>query len=239
MAQILRGIVTTLDVSRLGRISFMVIGYPYGIEKFFEGDPSARRHFDIIELSVMPREDAKSVLEKGFIKIGLDYSMDSLEKHIDTAGGYPHSIQVIGHNLVEQDQDNMIDEKDWNEALSKSALELQSKDFSMMYDFKGKMNLREYVLNVLALAGRPMSKFELKDHLGGKNIYTANCLGELKKKGAIIEATDGTLTLHSMLFRAAILIHIFTQTSKNSELEVLLQKFMPSATKELISTDKN
>jgi len=238
VAQILRGIVTTLDVSRLGRVSFMVIGYPYGVEKFFEGDPSARRHFDVIELSVMPREDAKSVLMKGFDKIGLQCSKESLEKHIDTAGGYPHSIQIIGHNLVEQDRDGMIDEKDWGEALSRSALELQSKDFSEMYDFKGKMTLREQLVNVLALAGRPMSKLELKDHLGGKNIYTASCLGELKKSGAVTESTGGILTLHSMLFRAAVLIHIFTQTSKNTELEELVQKLMPTASQGLLSSEK-
>jgi hypothetical protein len=60
-AQILRSISTTLDVSRLGKISFIVIGYPEGMERFFKGDTSARRHFDIIELAVMPRIDAKEL----------------------------------------------------------------------------------------------------------------------------------------------------------------------------------
>lgn len=67
-AQILRAISTTLDVSRLGKISFIVIGYPEGMEKFFGGDPSARRHFDVIELAVMPRDEAKEVLVKALIR---------------------------------------------------------------------------------------------------------------------------------------------------------------------------
>ena len=67
-AQILRAIATTLDVNQQGKISFMVIGYADGIERFFAGDPSARRHFDMIPLSAMPRNEAKEILVKGFQK---------------------------------------------------------------------------------------------------------------------------------------------------------------------------
>jgi hypothetical protein len=100
-AQVLRAISTTLDVNRLGKVSFMVLGYPDGIERFFTGDPSARRHFDMIELTAMPRNEAMDVLTKGFEKIALSFSRDDLARNIDVAGGYPHSIQVIGHHLVD------------------------------------------------------------------------------------------------------------------------------------------
>lgn len=226
-AQILRSISTTLDVSRLGKISFMVIGYPEGMERFFKGDPSARRHFDIIELTVMPRNEAKEVLTKGFSISKLTHDDHALEQNIDVAGGYPHSIQVIGHNLVEVDRDGKIGADDWTSALMKSAAEMARKEFSDLYDFKGKGTLRETVLNVLALAQRPMTKQELRDAVGGKNIYTATCMGELKKTGAVSEIADGLIILHSMLFRAAILIHLYTHADRNPVYQEQIQKFAP------------
>jgi hypothetical protein len=227
-AQILRAISTTLDVSRLGKISFMVLGYPDGMDRFFKGDPSARRHFDIIELTAMPRTDAKEVLIKGFSRANLTYDEQALEQNIDVAGGYPHSIQVIGHNLVEVDRDGKISADDWTAALMKSAAEMARKEFSDLYDFKGKGTLRETVLNVLALAQRPMTKQELRDAVGGKNIYTATCMGELKKSGAVTEIADGSIILHSMLFRAAVLIHLYTHADRNPAYQEQIQKFSPA-----------
>lgn len=227
-AQILRAISTTLDVSRLGKISFIVIGYPDGMDRFFKGDPSARRHFDIIELTAMSRDEAKEVLTKGFTKSSLTYDEPVLEQNIDVAGGYPHSIQVIGHNLVEADHDGKIGADDWTSALMKSAAEMARKEFSDLYDFKGKGTLRETVLNVLALAKRPMTKQELRDAVGGKNIYTATCMGELKKTGAVTEIADGSIILHSMLFRAAVLVHLYTHADRNPAYQKMIQEFSPT-----------
>jgi len=223
-AQILRAIATTLDVNQQGKISFMVIGYVDGIERFFAGDPSARRHFDVINLSVMPRNEAKEILIKGFQKVGLSHEEAALDRNIDVAGGYPHSIQIIGHQLVEVDQDDHIDEEDWKQALQMAALELARKDFLEMYDFNGKGTLRETVLNILALSG-PQTKQQLRDLTDGKNIYTETCMGILKKSGAVRELQDGTVMLHSMLFRAAILIHLYTHAQTNKSFEDLIKRF--------------
>ncbi|EQD39263.1 PyrBI operon leader peptide, partial [mine drainage metagenome] len=227
-AQILRAISTTLDVNRLGKISFMIIGYPEGVERFFAGDPSARRHFDILDLSPMPREEAKEILAKGFESIHLNYDEKEMDKRIDVAGGYPHSIQMIGHYLVDLDQDGNIDGKDWEKALKKSAEELARKDFSEMYDFKGKGTLRETVLNILALEGKPLSKQKLRDLTEGKNIYTKTCLGELKRSGAVKEMPDGMVALHSMLFRAAILVHIYTKANDDKAYSQMIRKYVPT-----------
>jgi Cdc6-like AAA superfamily ATPase len=224
-AQILRAISTTLDVNRHGKISFIVIGYPDGIERFFAGDPSARRHFDVINLTVMPRNEAKEILIKGFEKVGLTYDEEALEHNIDVAGGYPHSIQIIGHQLVDVDIDNHIAEDDWKQALQMAAVELARKDFLEMYDFNGKGTIRETVLNILALAGRPLTKLQLRDFTDGKNIYTETCMGILKKSGAVRELPDGTVMLHSMLFRAAILIHLYTHAQTNKMLDDLIKRF--------------
>jgi len=223
-AQVLRTIATTLDVNQLGKISFMIIGYAEGMNQFFEGDPSARRHFDLINLEVMPKEEAKEVLTKGFQKAGLTYDEKVLEKNIDVAGGYPHSIQIIGHNLIDVDENQNIDQDDWTKALRQSAIELTQKDFSGLYDFKAKGTIRETVLNILALRGRPMSKQEIKKLSDGKNIYTETCLGALRKSGAIRETPDGTIVLHSMLFRAAILIHLYTHAPENQHYSDMIKR---------------
>jgi len=223
-AQILRAIATTLDVNGQGKISFMVIGYADGIERFFAGDPSARRHFDVINLTVMPRNEAREILIKGFEKVGLTFDKDALDRNIDVAGGYPHSIQIIGHQLVDVDQDDHIGEDDWKQALQMAAVELARKDFLEMYDFNGKGTLRETVLNILSLAG-PLTKLQLRDFTDGKNIYTETCMGILKKSGAVRELRDGTVMLHSMLFRAAILIHLYTHSQVNKSFEDLIKRF--------------
>lgn len=197
------------------------------MDRFFAGDPSARRHFDIVELASMPRPEAKEVLTKGFEKAGVTYDESALERHIDVAGGYPHSIQMIGHHLIEADSDQKITDEDWDRALRLSAIELTRKDFSEMYDFKGKGTLRETVLNILALVAVPTTKQNLRDLADGKNIYTSTCLGELKKSGAIKERPDGTIVLHSMLFRAAILIHLYTQASSINAYKELIDRFAP------------
>ena len=145
---------------------------------------------------------------------------------------------MIGHHLVEVDRDGRITEEDWSEAMRRSALELTRKNFSDMYDFTGKGTLRETVLNILALGERPMTKKELSDHTAGKNIYTATCLGELKKSGAVKEQPDGTMALHSMLFRAAILIHLYTHVKTNETYRDLISRFGPSESSQALPAQK-
>ena len=108
--------------------------------------------------------------------------------------------------------------------MQKSAVELTRKDFSEMYDFSGKGTLRETVLSILALSETPLNKQQLRDLTEGKNIYTPTCLGELKKSGAVRELADGTIGLHSMLFRAAILIHLYTHSETNDSYRELIRR---------------
>ena len=143
VAQILRSISATLDINGHGNLSFLIIGYPEAITTFFSGDPSAKRNFDQFSLENMPDDEAAEILIKGFNEGGIIYEEQLIQKKIGGAGGYPHSIQVLGHNLVEVDSDNCINDEDWVKAISKAALELQGKDFSNLYDFQGKPRLRE------------------------------------------------------------------------------------------------
>ncbi len=212
IAQMLRGITTTLDVNGFGNISFMVIGYSEIVDNFFEGDPSAKRSFDLIHLTSMPLEEAKDILVKGLNEVKASFDEKPFNDVMIT-GGYPHSIQVLGHNLIEEDKDNHIDKEDWRNAVQVTALELQTKDFSSLYNFKGKKTLREEIMNVLAYVGTPISKSILVKKF--KSIYTKSCLPELKKTGAVKEDQEtGQLSLHSTLFRSAILLHIFPKLKR-------------------------
>lgn len=214
IAQIFRSITTTLDMNGHGNVSFLILGYTSEISKFFNGDPSAKRSFDSFPLETMPDDEAADILFKGFKQAGINYKKDLIQDKIGETGGYPHSIQVLGHKLVDFDTDNSIDEVDWKEAIGATAIELQLKDFSTMYNFEGRIRLREEVLNVLALMPGSVQKSDLAKEFDkkGNNIYTRSCLPELKKSGAIKEdAESGLLSLQSTLFKSAIRLHVFSR----------------------------
>lgn len=217
IAQLIRSITTTLDMNDLGNISFIIIGYSESIQSFFEGDPSARRSFDSILLTGMPREEAKEVLVKGFKEAKITYDEKELDEKVHLAGGYPHSLQVLGHNLIEVNKDDYISAEDWKKAISEAARELQNKDFLNLYNFKGKPKLREEILNILAMLFVPVPKSILAKEFPS-NIYSSSCLPELKKSGAVKEDPEtGNLSLHSHLFQSAILFHVLTKPDFSNE----------------------
>ncbi len=213
VAQILRSVITTLDMNGLGNIAFLIISHPETVKRFFKKDPSAKRSFDILPLKIMPDNEAKEILTKGFEQAQIKYDEQVINKNIGKAGGYPHSIQVLGHNLVETDSDNYINQEDWTKAIKQTALELQNKDFSNLYNFNGKVRQRDELLNILASMPEPVLKSDLAKEY--KNIYAHSCLPELKKIGAIKEEPEtGLLSLQSYLFKSAIRLHIASQSEK-------------------------
>ncbi len=222
-AQLFRGITTTLDVKNLGNISFLLIGYESALNDFFKGDQSARRQFDSISLEVMPIEEAKEVLVKGFQEVNINWSQESLDRYILATGGYPHSIQLLGHNLIEYDTDNLIDDSDWVKAINHTATELQHKDFAEMYDFRGKVSGREKILDVLAVAWQPLSRQEISKYSGIKNVY--QYLPDLQRRGAIkINPETNTVFLHSQLFRMTIFVKIINKINERYLSELIKDK---------------
>src|SRR3989344_359995 len=203
LASILRNIVTTLDVDGLGKVSFLLIGYEEDEERFFVEDSSAKRAFDPIRLDVMPPDEATEVLKKGYDSISIKYDETLIKTNIESAGGYPHAIQILGHNSIETDKDQNIDQKDWDDAIFNTAFELRSKDFSKMYTFGKAPRIRDRILAVLAEEDRPLSRKELDSKIES-SIYQHIKL--LKKCGAIKETPEKKLTLNSQLFRTAIRI---------------------------------
>ncbi len=222
-AQLFRGINTTLDVKELGYISFLLLGYEDEATNFFSGDQSARRQFDTIRLNVMPLEEASEVLRKGFKEVEITWDEEALKKNIIATGGYPHSIQLLGHNLLDEDKDDFVGNDDWAKALHRTALELQRKDFADMYNFQGKPTAKESILDILAVAGRPLTKSEIDAHCSIKNIY--QYLPELKKRGSIKQLDDSDkLALHSQLFRTSILLKILPKIVSENYLQDLVKR---------------
>jgi hypothetical protein len=224
-AQVLRSIATTLDVNGFGKISFLVIGYSESIQDFFEGDPSAKRHFDQIQLTIMPIDEAALILTKGFDEAEVTYDAKEVTKYVAQTGGYPHLIQLLGHNVLSLNPESTnITTSKWDTAILKTAVDLQQKDFSSLYDFTGKQTLRENLMDVMAIANRPLTKQEAKDLCSGRNIYQATVLGALKKIGAVKENKDtGELTLQSLLFRSAIIMKIFSQKNKDEHVKKTIE----------------
>ena len=215
IAQILRNVITTLDMNGHGNIVFLIISYPEAVKKFFAGDLSAQRNFDRLPLGIMPENEAQEILTKGFDQAEIKYDNKAVQDNISKTGGYPYSIQVLGHNLVEIDDDSYISQKDLEKAIKQTATELQRKDFSNLYSFNGKIRQRDEVLNVLAMMPEPVPKTVLAKAFE-KNIHTSSCLPELKKIGAVREDPEnGLLSLQSYLFKSAIRLHIESQLTSD------------------------
>lgn len=206
-ASVFRNIVTTLDVDGIGQVSFLLIGYDEDVEKFFSEDSSARRIFDLYPLDVMPENEAAEVLKKGFKEADYKWEDHTLEGKIKVAGGYPHSIQVLGHNLIETDRDGNIDAKDWEEAIQKSAQALQSKEFSKMYAFGKTLTEKDKILIDMALTDKSLTRKEISEKSSSKNVYKE--ISILKSSGAVKEDENKNLSLHSQLFRTAILFDYY------------------------------
>ena len=205
-ASILRNIITSLDFEDLGKVAFMLIGYEEDLEKFIQKDPSSKRIFDFYKLDVMPDDEASQILIKGFKNAQIKWDESSLLKHIKVAGGYPHSIQLIGHTVVNFDFDSYIDDRDWNVSTFEVADILSGKGFSEMYSYKKPILERDKILITLAQNNRPMGKVELTKVLSCKNIYQQVKI--LKDCGAIKEDSDGKVNLQSQLLRVSILIDL-------------------------------
>lgn len=222
-AQLFRGIITTLDVKEFGYVSFILIGYEQVLNDFFEGDSSSRRQFDSIGLGVMSFKEAEEVMVKGFQEAEVKWDDAALKNNIIVTGGYPHSIQLLGHNLLDEDKDNFVGSEDWLKANQRTALELQKKDFAHLYNFEGKPTGKEAILDILAVAGRPMIRAEIDQHCKIKNIY--QYVPDLKQRGSIRQVPDSDqLELHSQLFRTSILLKILPKMASENYLEELRKK---------------
>jgi len=182
-ASVFRNISTTLDVNGSGQVSFLLIGYDEDVEKFFSNDSSARRIFDLHALEVMPSTEAIDVLKKGFAAADFQWDDKALMDNIGAAGGYPHSLQVLGHNLIEVDSDGSINADDWSTAIFRSAHELQTKEFAKMYSFNKTLTEKDKILILMAQSDKSLTRKEIVEKSSSKNAYQE--LGQLKKLGAI------------------------------------------------------
>jgi Cdc6-like AAA superfamily ATPase len=227
IAMLLRNIATTLDINGLGRVSFLIIGYPHAIDLFFDGDPSAKRHFDNVFLDRMPLNEAKEILIKGFNEVNLKYDEKDLDNFIAYTGGYPHAVQVLGHNVVEKVYGDEILNAHWIEGVHLTAKELASKDFSNLYKFNKKTTSKEVLMDILAVVGKPVTRQELSSLTSDKNL--SRTINELRKIGAIkIDKNTSKISLSSMLFNMAILFHISDKFTKENYLYDLRVEHNPA-----------
>lgn len=210
-AQLVRGIVTTLDIKGLGHISFILIGYKDTEKKFFEGDESARRNIDEILLNPMPDEEAYQILCKGFDSAGVTWNADEAKEGIKKTAGYPYAVQLMCHNAYEADNNNHIDEDDWMQATFSTAVELQSKEFSTMYSFQSKKGPREIIIDCVVENNACITKADL-DKKCSSNVYRE--VPKLIEQGSLIEDVDGNICISSQLFRLAV---IFSNLQRDSE----------------------
>ena len=207
-AQNLRSILNTLDVDNKSYVSFLLIGYSDYAENLLKHEPSSKRLFDSIELKIMSEIESEELLKKGLDKVELTYEQKELSEFSKYAGGYPHSLQILGYNAYKMAKNRTIDKKVWLKAIVASAFTLKQNEFSNYYSFEGRKTLKEKIMNILASVHKPIDKSTLAKVLKGKNIYQEQYLPKLIAQGAVKENSSGVLSLQSTLFRSAILINL-------------------------------
>ncbi len=217
-ASIMRGITTTLDFNDLGYISFLLIGYKQGYDRFSEGDISVKRLIDPIQLLEMPDEEVVETFQKGFKEVPINFDKDALEKNVWTTGGYPLAIQVIGRNLVEEDKDGSVDAEDWNNILSVSADELIDKEYSNYYAFgvKQKKNSDKIAL-VFAIATRLNIEYlsikQIKEVSGVIN--PSQYLTTMVKEGVVfVDHKTKCYSIRRGLFSIAVILDLYICNGK-------------------------
>jgi hypothetical protein len=219
-ASILRAIIESLEASRVPFVSFLLVGLEHGHDEFLRGNPSARRSFDSKRLEAMPAAESIQVLENGFHECGVTWDRELLKTRIFALGGYPHAIQIMGHNLIQLDSDANIDDADWRSALSETAEVLKVKEFCLMYRFGSPPGTEEKILNVLAVHTSEITTEVLSQKM--QKIYDiADCtvtFEDLRHCGACRLRRDGKIEMRSQLLRTAILTELSEELEGDSPL---------------------
>ena len=151
----------------------------------------------------MPEEEAYEILCKGFIKAEVKWNESEARAAIKRTAGYPYAVQLLGHNAYESDKDGNIDEDDWANATVSTALELQSKEFSTMYSFKGKRGSRELIIDCVIENNACLTKSDLNNQCPKQNVYRE--ISKLIQQGSLTQDAEGNICISSQLFRLAVI----------------------------------
>jgi len=215
-ASIVRGITTELDFEDFGFVSFLLIGYENGYERFISGDESIRRLIDPVHLTEMPENEIIETFKKGFLEASVQWSADKLKEKVWLTGGYPLAIQVIGYYLIEYDTDNNIKGDDWDKSITKSAEELIDKEYSLYYSFgiRQKKNA-DKILLAFAVAGIKLDSMSLSEieQISGV-INPSQYLTPLMKNGVVNrDKISGEYMIKRGLLRTAVILDLLKVNS--------------------------
>lgn len=193
-----------------------IIGISNVIEKMKKSHESSVRILTPVFLRPLNEIDRKRVVHRGLEEANrknniattiTDGALDSISKYSE---GYPYFIQQYAYSSFEHDKDNVIDENDVKEALTKENGALQllgQRYFENMYSDEIRSDDYRTVLQVLAKhMPHEVTRKQLIDESKLKTHTVRNAISALKKKGLITPASgrDGVFKLPSMSFAAWI-----------------------------------
>lgn len=206
------------------RVMLGVSGQSSVLEKMRESHESSLRIFEILNIQPLDTNDSVSVIEKGIEEANAK-NLENTTVTKEATGliaylseGYPHFIQQYAYSSLEEDQDNVIDEKDVVAgAFSEhgAVSQLGQKYFNEL--FFDQINSDEYrqVLRVLAEnRDNWTTKTQVRAATGLKESTLRNAISALTKRNIIATkpGTKGSYRLPTKSF--AVWIKAYTSQDK-------------------------
>ena len=100
---------------------FILVGIPERREDLLRHQPSVGRIFDIVELSLMSKDESTDFFEEMFKKQKIDVGEGALSLMVELSGGYPMLLHEVGDAVFWQDTDNHISETDARQGVMEAA----------------------------------------------------------------------------------------------------------------------
>jgi len=137
---------------------------------------SSLRLFEELELVPLSADDVRNVysarLEEANKKNSesVKITNSALDLIITYSEGYPHFVQQFGYSSYAIDKDNLIDEKDVQDAVIPAVNLIGNRYYKDMYFNKIKENSYREVLKIMSEKWNEwISKQEIRSHFKGKN----------------------------------------------------------------------
>ena len=100
---------------------FVLVGVPERREDLLRHQPSIARIFDIVELSLMSKDESTDFFQEMFKKQNVTVGEKALSLMVELSGGYPMLLHEVGDAVFWQDTDNHISETDAKQGVMEAA----------------------------------------------------------------------------------------------------------------------
>jgi hypothetical protein len=173
-------------------ILLVLVGLPERREELIKHQPSVARIFDIVDLSLMTKDESGQFFTDTFDRQSITVSQDSLSLMVELSGGYPMLMHEVGNAVFWQDTDNNIDLRDAKQGIMEAARTIGKQyidpKISKVLRSKTYSSILWRIGKKLPLGGAFKRQELLKEIPSKEQRNLDNFLNRIKKLGIIDDA---------------------------------------------------